>query len=145
MSENSFMPALGISASALEAQCRRMEVIANNVANSQTMHGPDGKPYCRRDVVFAAKLDRRLRQRGSGQLGLQGVEVKEIVEDNTPFKRIHRPGHPDADAEGFVNMPNVNPMEEMVDLMTVSRAYEANIAAMKSSRTMAQKALEIGK
>ena len=145
MADFSLVPALNVSASALDAQSHRMRVIASNVANAQTTRDANGNVYRRRDVVFASELDRRIGTRRRDPSGLKGVRVARTVEDNTPLKRMYRPGHPDADAEGYVTMPNVNPMEEMVDLMVANRSYEANVAAIKTTRTIAQKALEIGR
>ena len=145
MSENGILPALQVSASALDAQSHRMRVIANNIANAQTTRDANGAVYRRRDVVFASELDRRIGTRRRDPNNLQGVQVARTVEDNTPLRRMYRPGHPHADAEGYVAMPNVNPMEEMVDLMVANRSYEANVAAIKTSRGIAQAALEIGR
>lgn len=138
MPEISLMPGISISASGLDAERRRMEVIANNVANAQTTRGPDGKVFQRKDVVFGQRLDGAL---GDDDLG--GVEVLGIEADQTPGRRVYRPGHPDSDAEGFLEMPNVNSVAEMVDMMSASRAFEANLSAMKTSKTMANKALSI--
>lgn len=142
--EISLIPAIRISASGLDAQSRRMEVIANNVANAHSTRGRDGKVFRRKEVIFAAKLDKAI---GASGLDAQhaGVEIKEIVEDQRPLKRIYKPGHPDADADGYVRMPNVNPIEEMIDMMSATRAYEANLAAIKAAKSMAAKALQIGK
>ena len=145
MSDHSIMPAMSVSASALDAQSHRMRVIAANIANAQTTRDANGNVYRRRDVVFASELDRQVGSNRRNASGLKGVRVARTVEDNTPLQRMYRPGHPDADEEGYVTMPNVNPMEEMVDLMVANRSYEANVAAMKTSRTIAQKALEIGR
>ena len=145
MSDSSLMPALNVSASALDAQSHRMRVISANIANAQTTRDANGNVYRRRDVVFASELDREIGSKRRSASGLRGVRVARTVEDNSPLKRTYRPGHPDADAEGYVTMPNVNPMEEMVDLMVANRSYEANVAAMKTTRSMAQKALEIGR
>ena len=145
MSGEGLVPALNVSASALDAQSHRMRVIAANIANAQTTRDAKGNVYRRRDVVFASELDRQIGSRRRDTAGLQGVRVERTVEDNTPLRRLYRPGHPDADAEGYVTMPNVNPMEEMVDLMVANRSYEANVAAIKTSRSIAQKALEIGR
>ncbi|HBA84868.1 MAG TPA: flagellar basal body rod protein FlgC [Verrucomicrobia bacterium] len=143
MSDFSLIPALQISASGLNAEGRRMEVIANNVANAQTTRGEDGKVFRRKEVVFAARLASELGAGNQADSELKGVEIKGIVDDQRPLKRIFRPGHPDADKEGYVALPNINPVEEMVDMMSASRAYEANLAAMKSSRTMASAAIDI--
>ena len=145
MSDHSIMPAMSVSASALDAQSHRMRVIAANIANAQTTRDANGNVYRRRDVVFASELDRQVGSNRRNASGLKGVRVARTVEDNSPLQRMYRPGHPDADDEGYVTMPNVNPMEEMVDLMVANRSYEANVAAMKTSRTIAQKALEIGR
>ena len=145
MSDHSIMPAMTVSASALDAQSHRMRVIAANIANAQTTRDANGNVYRRRDVVFASELDRQVGSNRRNASWLKGVRVERTVEDNSPLQRMYRPGHPDADEEGYVTMPNVNPMEEMVDLMVANRSYEANVAAMKTSRTIAQKALEIGR
>lgn len=137
MPEISLMPGIGISASGLDAESRRMEVIANNVANAQTTRDANGNVYKRKEVVFAQQLDDSL----GGELG--GVKVEEVATDPTPGRRVYRPGHPDADANGYLEMPNVNPVAEMVDMMGASRAFEANLSAIKTSRTMATKALGI--
>ncbi len=145
MADHSLMPALGVSASALDAQSHRMRVIAANIANAHTTRDANGNVYRRRDVVFASELDKQVGSRRRDPAELKGVRVARTVEDNTPLRRMYRPGHPDADPEGFVTMPNVNPMEEMVDLMVANRSYEANVAAIKTTRALAQKALEIGR
>jgi len=145
MSDMGLIPALRLSASALDAQSHRMRVIAANVANAHTTQDEHGDVYRRKEVVFATHLDRRMRARRGDVGTLRGVHVAKTVEDPRPFQRLHRPGHPLADEEGYVTLPNVNPMEEMVDMMVASRAYEANVAAMRVTRSLAQKALEIGK
>lgn len=144
MSELSFIPAINISASGLNAENQRMEVVANNVANAETTKGPDGNIFKRRQVVFAAKLADAMGM-GDEASQLRGVQVDGIVEDNRPPRQVYRPGHPDADENGFVNLPNISPVEEMVDMMSSSRSYEANLNALKVARDMANKALEIGK
>lgn len=145
MSDNNLFPSLGISASALSAQAHRMRVIAGNLANANTTRDANGEVYRRRDVVFAEQLERKM---GVGQRGHdvpRGVKIEKTLVDQSSLQRAYRPGHPEADSEGYVTLPNVNPMEEMVDMMVATRAYEANIAAIKSAKTMANKALEIGK
>ena len=143
MSEITLIPAVNISSSGLDAETRRMEVIANNVANAETTHGIDGKVFKRRQVIFAEKLADAM---GDGsEAGPGGVDVTDIVEDQREAKKAFRPGHPDADAEGFVSMPNISPVDEMVDMMSASRAYEANLSAIRMAKDMASKALEIGK
>ncbi len=143
-----FLDALRASASGLSAQRLRMNVIASNLANANTTRTAEGGPYRRRDVVFAAEsADERFTDALSAQVHGQptGVKVAAVVEDNRPLPTKYDPGHPDADAEGYVQMPNINVMEEMVNMMTASRTYEANLAAVRATKTMAQKALEIGK
>jgi flagellar basal-body rod protein FlgC len=135
---------LEISASALTAERLRMDVTAENLANAQTTRGPDGQPYRRKEVVL---------QEGAGSFGASlsaamgggaaGVQVAAIVEDATPLKRIHDPGHPDADADGYVEMPNVDTVTEMVDLIGAQRAYEANVTAMQAAKQMFSKTLEL--
>ena len=131
-----------LSAGALNANKTRLDIIAQNIANAQTTRGPDGKPYQRQTVTFETELIRHAGQSGPA---LQGVHVGSIVPDTTPGSSMYDPQHPDADAQGMVTMPNVNMAFEMVDLITVSRAYEANLAVVKDGRQMAMKALDIGK
>ena len=141
----SLLPSVQISASGLVAENVRMEVAANNAANAQTTHGADGKPFRRKEVVFAAELQHALNGKPASANDLGGVRVQAIVDDKRPDERVFRPGHPDADADGYVSMPNVNPVEEMVNMMSATRAYDANLAAIKNATEMARKALEIGK
>jgi flagellar basal-body rod protein FlgC len=142
MSEITLMPAIGISATGLDAETLRMEVIANNVANAQTTRGPDGKVFQRNEVIFAARLSNAIGA-GGKKNKLQGVELQKIVPDERPSQTVYRPGHPDADENGYVTLPNVNPIEEMVDMMNASRSYEANLAAIRTSKSMASQALDI--
>lgn len=129
-----------ISASGLSAQRLRMDTIANNLANVQTTRTPHGGPYRRQMPVFSAR-------EAFGPHGNRGggVRVLGIVEDDDPPRLVYDPGHPDADDEGYVHMPNVNVVTEMVDMISASRAYEANIAALNAAKGMAMKALEIGR
>jgi flagellar basal-body rod protein FlgC len=128
-----------VSASALAAQRQRMNTIASNLANAQSTRTAEGGPYRRQDVVFTTDAQ------GEGQTGLQGVKVSGIVRDNSPFTMVYDPGHPDADQDGIVAMPNVNVIEEMVNMMMASRAYEASVSAFNISKTMFSKALELGR
>jgi flagellar basal-body rod protein FlgC len=141
--------ALEISASGLTAERMRMNVVAENLANAQTTRGADGQPYRRQEVVlqqrgaqggFGAALAGAMGSRG-GRPG--GVEVAQIAQDQTPLKRVYDPGHPDADAEGYVEMPNVDSVSEMVDLISAQRAYEANVTAMQAAKQMFSKTLEL--
>lgn len=143
-----FFDAIQASASGLSAQRLRMNLISANLANIKTTRTPEGGPYRRREAVFAARpaaasfrevlADRRKNL-------LAGVEVDRIVEDSNPPVMKYDPGHPDADSNGYVAMPNINLMEEMVNMISASRSYEANVIALKASKEMALKALEIGK
>jgi flagellar basal-body rod protein FlgC len=140
---------LNVSASGLAAERVRMDVTAENLANAQSTRGPDGQPYRRKDVVlreagagFSAALGTALGARG-GDRSPRGVEVAGVVEDPTPNRRIYDPGHPDADPQGYVELPNVNPVTEMVDLIAASRAYEANVTAMQTAKSMFTKTLEL--
>jgi len=135
-----------ISASALTAERLRMDVVAENLANAQTTRGADGQPYRRKAVVLqerAASFGASLSAAMSDGTNGGGVEVAGIAEDQTPLKRVYDPGHPDADAEGYVSMPNVDTVTEMVDLIGASRAYEANVTAMQAAKQMFSKTLEL--
>ena len=139
---------LEVSASGLTAERLRMDVTAENLANAQTTRGANGQPYRRKEVVlqetpgsFGASLSAAM---GGGNGSTGGVQVAGVVEDTaTPLKRVYDPGHPDADAQGYVSMPNVDTVTEMVDLIDSSRAYEANVTAMQASKQMFTKTLEI--
>ena len=136
--------AVTASASALAAERTRIEVAVSNMANAKSTRGPDGQPYRRRDVVLApdrsASFDAAL-----GRAGAVGVSVAAVVEDQAPYRRRHEPSHPDADAEGFVALPNVEPQNEMVDLIGASRAYQANLTAISMIRDLVARALELGR
>lgn len=136
----SLFDSLRISASGLSAERLRMDVVASNLANANTTKGADGQPYRRKEVV--------LREAGgsggsSFQDVLQGVSVVGVIDDDSPLRRVYDPGHPDADAEGFVTLPNVNTVSEMVDLITATRGYEANVQAMNAAKQMFSRTLEI--
>jgi flagellar basal-body rod protein FlgC len=128
---------LRISASGMTAERLRMDVIAENLANANTTRGANGQPYRRKEVVL---------QEGSGKTFdqvLGGVSVTGVVDDQSPLRRVYDPGNPDADAKGFVSLPNVSSVTEMVDLITAQRGYEADIQAMNNARTMFTRALDI--
>jgi len=133
---------IDIIGGALNAQKTRLDVVAQNIANAQTTRTPNGGPYQRQIVSFESEL---IRHEGTSGPALQGVKVANVTADRTPGLQVYNPQHPDAGADGLVTMPNVNLSYEMVDLITASRAYEANLAVAKSSRQMAMKTLEIGK
>ncbi len=140
---------IDVSGSGLSAERLRMDVVAENLANAQTTRGADGGPYRRKEVVlreaggsFGAVLAGAVGPaRGAGEPG--GVEVAGVVADTAPARRIYDPGHPDADAQGYVAMPNVDPVTEMVDLISASRAYEANVTAMATAKGMFSKTLDL--
>ena len=143
-----FLTALKISSSALDAQRIRMDVISSNLANINTTRTPEGGPYRRRDVVFASQpvadnfgevLNSELEKK------LQRVEVVDITVDPGPPKVVYDPRHPDANALGYVGMPDINVMEEMVNILSATRSYEANVAAVNAVKSMVNKALEIGR
>jgi flagellar basal-body rod protein FlgC len=138
---NDLFTAGGISGSGMAAERLRMEVIANNVANANTTRSANGGPYRRQDVVFTEVLGAAVRP--GGMPDLRGVQAVELVEDESAFNRVHLPGHPDADAEGFVLMPNVQLPIEMVNLITAARAYEANLKAFQTYRQMNEQALSL--
>ena len=142
----SLFGAIDISGSGLSAERLRMDVTAENLANAQSTQGADGQPYRRKEVVlrqagggFETALTSAM---GSGTPG-RGVEVVAIAEDQAPNRQVYDPGHPDANAEGYVSMPNVDPVTEMVDLIAASRAYEANVTAMQTAKTMFTKTLDL--
>ena len=129
--------ALEVSASALTAERLRMDVTAENLANAQTTRTAAGGPYRRKEVVLAEAQG----SFGAALRSAAGVEVAQIAEDQTPLKQVYDPSHPDADANGYVQMPNVDPVAEMVDLISAQRAYEANVTAMQAAKQMFSKTL----
>ncbi len=132
---------IDVSAGALNAQKTRLDIVAQNIANAQTTRTPSGAPYQRQVVSFESEL----LKRSTGGASLQTVRIGSISTDRTPGQQVYNPQHPDAGPDGTVVMPNVNLSYEMVDLITASRAYEANLSVVKNARQMALKALEIGK
>ena len=131
-----------ISASGLTAERTRMEVVANNIANAFSTRTPGGGPFRRQDVVFASVLD-NIRGRLSGPGSLNGVRVVGIVNDESDFPMVFNPGHPDANANGYVAMPNVILPLEMVNLITANRGYEANLKVLQAFQQQADQALVI--
>ena len=128
--------ALSVSGSGLSAERLRMDVIAGNLANADSTQGANGQPYRRRLVVLHTASP------SFGQV-LAGAKVAGIVEDQSPLRRVYDPSHPDADAQGYVTLPNVNPVTEMVDLISSSRGYEANVTALNTAKQMFQTAIDI--
>ena len=141
MAFNELFTAGGISGSGMSAERLRMEVIANNIANANSTRSANGGPFRRQDVVFAEVLGAANDR--SGVPALRGVKAVEIVEDDGELPRVYQPGHPDADAEGFVRMPNVQLPIEMVNLLTAARAYEANLRAAQTFRQMNEQAITL--
>jgi flagellar basal-body rod protein FlgC len=142
----SFFDSLDIAASGLTAERTRMDVTAENLANAQTTNGPGGQPYQRQEVVlnqagggFGATLAGAM---GSTQTP-GGVEVGAIINDPTPDQLVYDPGHPGANAQGYVRMPNVNPVTEMTDLISESDSYQADVTAMSTAKTMYTKTLDL--
>jgi flagellar basal-body rod protein FlgC len=136
--------AVTAAASALSVERTRIEVAVSNMANADSTRSAEGGPYRRRDVLLQADpvnaFDVAL-----GRAGATGVKVTGIVADQSPFRRRYEPAHPDADAEGFVSLPNVDASEEMVDMLGAARAYQANLAAITMIKEMVAKALELGR
>lgn len=136
-----------VSASGLAAERLRMDVIAQNLANANSTRGTDGQPYRRHEVIFRSAAGGAAGagavDEASSNSPLKGVEAVAIVEDPSALRTVYDPSHPDADDEGYVSFPNINPVTEMVDMMTATRAYEANVTAMNAAKNMALKALDI--
>ncbi len=143
-----------ISASALTAQRLRMDVVSSNIANAETtrasIQNGEAVPYRRKEVIlstnkpsFADSLDNAMN--GTNNSGLNGVKAVGIQDDQEPFKLVYNPTHPDADKDGYVKMPNVDTLKEMVDMISASRSYEANVTALNATKSMLMKAMQIGK
>jgi len=135
--------AINASATALSAERTRIETAVSNMANAESTRSADGKPYRRRDVVLATDQGTTFNA-ALGQAAA-GVKVAAVVEDQAPFRKRYEPSHPDADAEGYVELPNVDPQNEMVDLIGASRAYQANLTAIGLIRDLVSRALELGR
>lgn len=137
---------LSVSASGLEAQRRRAEVLVENLANAETTRTPQGGPYRRKDVIFESSTSEQpfqsVFQKEIGKVP-QGVRVANVIEDTREPDRRYIPGHPDADAQGYVSFPRVNPAEDMVDLMNATRGYHSNVAAMSAIKDMIQRSLDL--
>ena len=131
------------TSAALDAEQTRLDVISQNIANVNTTHGVDGKPYQRQMVVFESALQQAMNSDGSVQM--PPLQVAQIAKDSSPPIQIYDPGNPDADGSGMVSMPNINIQEEMADLISASRSYEADLAVVKNSHALAMETLSIGK
>ena len=138
------LSALDISASALVAQRIRLNVVTENLANAETTRGPDGGPYRRKVAIFGAERAGTFDQ-ALAAAAVSTVTVPEIQESEDAPRAVYQPAHPDANPEGYVMMPNINSVLEMADLLAATRAYEANITAIQAAKSMATKALEIGR
>ena len=130
-----FLASMRVSASGLAAERTRVNAATSNLANAESTRGPDGGPYRRLDPVFEAVPT----ERGGG------VRTAKVVEDTSAGRKVYSPGHPDADPDGFVTLPNVNPVHEVVNLLSASRGYDANASALETLKAMAQRALDIAK
>ncbi len=126
----------GVSGSAISSQAQRLNVVASNLANADAVAGPDGQSYKARQVVFQTVP--------MGGAGTAGVKVQSIAEDQTPGKRVYDPKHPAADEQGYVTHSNVNPVEEMVNMIAASRAYQNNVEVMNTAKTLMLKTLQMG-
>lgn len=144
--------AIDIAGSGLSAERLRMDVTSENLANAQTTRGADGQPYRRKEVVlqeapggaratFASTLEGAMNR--SGTAASRGVQVAAITQDTAPNRQVYDPGHPDANADGYVAMPNINTVTEMVELISSSRAYEANATAMQTAKTLFTRTLDL--
>ena len=143
-----FQTAMRISASGLSAERTWMNVLSSNLANVDTTKTADGKPYARRTLIFEStpcQSEFGDVLNSAFQQDLDRVKVVKILPDGRPFKKVYEPGNPDADAKGYVLMPNINPVEEMANLMMASRSYQANLAALNMDKQMALQAIQIGK
>ena len=125
-----------VAGSATSAQTQRLNTVASNLANADTVAGPDGQAYKARQVVFQTQL--------ISEVGAAGVRVSTIAEDNTPGRRVHDPKHPGADAQGYVIYSNVNPVEEMVNMISASRSYQNNVEVMNTAKNLLLKTLQLG-
>lgn len=152
----SFWDSMHIGTSALNAQRLRLDLISNNIANIQTTHTADGGPYKRKDVVFSTQgentflptlvlASQRQNALQANDLNLGGVQVADVITDQTPGQQIYDPTHPDADQNGYVTMPNVDLVVEMTNMLSATRSYEANLATIDNAKRMAIKALDIGR
>lgn len=131
------------TAAALSAEQTRLDVISENIANANTTHGVDGKPYQRQVVVFESALQQAMSSDGS--VSMPAIQVVRVAKEDSPPIQVYDPGNPDADANGMVSTPNININEEMADMISASRTYEANLTVVKNAHTMAMEALSIGK
>jgi len=144
---NDLLTSMHISASGMSAQRTRMDIIAENIANAESTHTTAGGPYRRRQVVFQTQgMERPFSEVFNSSFKQdqhQSVKAAWVAQDQTPFREVYDPSHPDANAQGFVKMPNVNTVEEMVDMNSAGRSFEANVTTMESAKRMFLKTLEL--
>ena len=133
----SMLNIFNVAGSAVSAQSQRLNIVASNLANADTVAGPDGQAYKARQVTFQTQL--------MGEVGAAGVRVSTVSEDQSPGRRVHEPANPSADADGYVTYSNVNPVEEMVNMISASRSYQNNVEVMNTARQLMQKTLDLGK
>ena len=132
----SMLSIFNVSGSAASAQSQRLNVVASNLANADTVAGPDGQAYKARQVTFQTQL--------MGEVGAAGVKVSTVSEDQSPGRRVHDPKNPAADTDGYVTYSNVNPVEEMVNMISASRSYQNNVEVMNTAKTLLLKTLQLG-
>jgi flagellar basal-body rod protein FlgC len=132
----SMLRIFNVSGSAVSAQSQRLNTVASNLANADTVAGPDGQSFKARQVVFQTVP--------MGEAGAAGVQVSNVTEDQSPGRRVHDPRHPSADAEGYVTYSNVNPVEEMVNMISASRSYQNNVEVMNTAKSLLLKTLQMG-
>jgi flagellar basal-body rod protein FlgC len=143
---NNAFRGMRISSSGLTAERLRMDTIASNIANATTTRGENGQPYIRKVAVFQENLQQELdKTSGTYKTSFKGVKAVGIENDASPLRRVYDPSHPDADTEGYVTMPNVNILNEMADMISSTRAYEANVNSINAQKSIFSKALEIGR
>lgn len=144
---NDLLSSMHISASGMSAQRTRMDIVAENIANSESTRTPEGGPYRRRQVVFqavpAGQSFSNIFDSSFNQGTRQGVKASFVSQDPRPFREVYDPSHPDANAKGIVKLPNVNPVEEMVDMNSAARSFEANVTTMEAAKRMFLKSLEL--
>jgi flagellar basal-body rod protein FlgC len=140
----SMLKIFDVAGSAVSAQAQRLNVVASNLANADTVAGPDGSAYKARQVVFQTALMGNRSGNADQREASAGVSVSTIREDQSPGRRVHDPKHPSADAEGYVTYSNVNPVEEMVNMISASRSYQNNVEVMTTARSLLLKTLQIG-
>ena len=140
----SMLNIFNVSGSAASAQSQRLNVVASNLANADTVAGPDGRAYKARQVTFQTQLMGQAAHSGTADATSAGVTVSAITEDQTPGRRVHDPKHPQADGDGYVTYSNVNAVEEMVNMISASRSYQNNVEVMNTAKSLLLKTLQLG-